>query len=116
MLLLANQKSIRNVPVMNSEIFAAKVKADPHNPLFRFSYGQALLNEGRTGDAVEHLQFCANSRADWMLARILLGKALIASGETAAAKPVLEEALRLAIEQHHEDPETEVRQLLEDLG
>lgn len=100
---------------MNSEIFAAKVNSDPNNSLFRFSYGQALLNEGRAGDAIEHLEFCAKSRHDWMLARILLGKALIAIGETEAAKPILQEALQLAITQHHEDPEHEVRALLADL-
>ncbi len=100
---------------MNSEIFAAKVQADPNNQLFRFSYGQALLNEGRADEAVEHLTYCSKARNDWMLARILLGKALIATGETEAAKAILQDALRLAIEQHHEDPEAEVRQMLADL-
>lgn len=101
---------------MKSEIFAAKLKADPNNQLFRFSYGQALLSEGRAAEAVEHLTYCAKQRNDWMLARILLGKALIASGEPESAKPILQDALKLAVEQHHEDPETEVRALLADLA
>ena len=114
-LLVANQKKQCNVNVMNSEIFAAKVKADPHNALFRFSLGQALMNEGNYGSAVEHLEFCCKSREDWMLARILLGKALVATGARDRAKLILENALQLAIDQHHEDPEAEVRTILADL-
>ena len=51
-----------------------------------------------------------------MVARILLGKSLLATGRTAEARRWLENALRLAVEQHHEDPERELRALLADLG
>lgn len=92
--------------------FAAIVASQPENPLFRFSLAQALDAEGRLAEAAEHYRYCVASRADWMMPRILLGKALLRAGSPAEARPVLEEALRLAIEQHHEEPEAELRALL----
>jgi hypothetical protein len=50
-----------------------------------------------------------------MMARILLGRLLLQFDRRSEAKPLLEDALRLAIEQHHEDPERELRALLSDL-
>lgn len=97
-----------------SEIFLPKVASDPDNRLFRFSLGQALYDEGQTAAAIPHLLHCANSRADWMLPRILLGKAYLQTGQTTAAKPVLEAALDLAIEQNHDDPAAELRSILAD--
>ena len=47
-----------------------------------------------------------------MMPRIMLGKLLLASGQRAEAKPVLEAALALAVAQAHEDPESELRGLL----
>lgn len=98
-----------------SEIFGPKVEAKPDNMLFRFSLGQALYDEGATEDAIPHLQLCADSREDWMLPRILLGKALLQHGHNADAKPILEHALQLAVEQHHDDPAAELREILADL-
>ena len=98
-----------------SEIFLPKVSAAPDNMLFRFSLGQALYDEGAIAAAIPHLEKCAQSRDDWMLPRILLGKALLASKQDAEAKPVLEKALELAVIQHHEDPAEELRAILDDL-
>lgn len=92
--------------------FAALVAKQPDNELFRFSLAQALLAEHREADALEHLEFCARKKADWMMPRIMLGKALLGLGRRAEAKPWLEEALRLAIDQDHQDPEAELRSLL----
>lgn len=83
--------------------------------MFRFSLAQALVAEGRGEEAVPHFEFCVAGKADWMMARILLGKLLLQLGRRAEAKPLLAEALRLAIDQHHEDPEHELRALLADL-
>lgn len=102
--------------VKKSEIFLPKVAASPDNMLFRFSLGQALYYEGAIEAAIPHLQKCADSRDDWMLPRILLGKAHLQSGNATAAKPILEAALRLAVEQHHLDPADELRDILEDLS
>lgn len=99
-----------------SQAFSALVSQQPHNELFRFSLAQALLAEQRPADAVEHLILCAQKKADWMMPRILLGKALITLGRKSEARPWLEEALQLAIDQNHEDPESELRALLLDIG
>jgi predicted Zn-dependent protease len=95
--------------------FAALVAQQPENELFRFSLAQALLAEQRPAEALEHLATCATKKADWMMPRILLGKALLGLGRKAEAKPVLAEALQLAVAQNHEDPEHELRALLHDL-
>lgn len=100
---------------MRSERFAALVAQQPDNELFRFSLAQALLAEERPADAVEHLRFCTGKKADWMMPRILLGKTLLGLGRKAEAKPALEEALQLAVVQHHEDPERELRAILGEL-
>lgn len=101
---------------MRSEVFQAKVDTDPNNPLLRFSLGQALFAEERYAEAQPHLRFCCEHRADWMLAKILLARALLQTGDTEAAHPLLKDALQLAIDQHHEGPEAEIRALLQDIG
>ena len=98
-----------------SQQFAALVAQQPDNELFRFSLAQALLAENRPADAIEHLQRCAGKKADWMMPRILLGKALVGLGRRAEAKPWLEEALALAIAQTHEDPARELRAILAEI-
>ncbi|MEO0796360.1 MAG: molecular chaperone DnaJ [Verrucomicrobiota bacterium] len=101
---------------MRSELFRERVNKDPNNSLFRFSLGQALFDEGNFADSQEHLRFCADSRDDWMMPRILLGKALLETGDATTAKPILEVALKLAVDQHHDDPAEELRQILSDLS
>lgn len=100
---------------MSTARFEELVAQQPANELFRFSLAQSLLRDGRTADAVPHLEFCTARKADWMMPRILLGKALLALRRHAEAKPCLEAALALAIEQQHEDPERELRALLAEL-
>jgi predicted Zn-dependent protease len=95
--------------------FEALVARQPENGLFRFSLAQVLLDAGRGPEAVPHLEFCVQKKADWMLPRILLGKELLRAGQTDAARPLLEAALQLAIEQDHDDPAAELRELLTDL-
>ena len=65
-----------------SELFLPKVHAQPDNMLFRFSLGQALYEEGAIAESIPHLQNCADSSTDWMLPRILLGKALLQNGQS----------------------------------
>lgn len=101
---------------MKSELFRERVAKDPNNPLFRFSLGQALFDESAFEDSIEHLMFCANGRDDWMMPRILAGKAYLEIGNTTEAKPILEKALELAIAQHHDDPAEELQQILQDLA
>lgn len=97
------------------EQFQALAAQHPGNEMFRFSLAQALVAEGRAEEAVPHFEFCVAKKADWMMARILLGKLLLQLGQREEAKPLLQAALQLAIDQHHEDPERELRLLLADL-
>ncbi|MES2692124.1 MAG: molecular chaperone DnaJ [Verrucomicrobiota bacterium] len=98
-----------------TEQFQALVARQPDNEMFRFSLAQALVADDRGAEAVPHYEFCVARKADWMMARILFGKLLLQLGRRAEAKPLLEDALRLAVEQTHEDPERELRALLADL-
>jgi predicted Zn-dependent protease len=98
-----------------SQQFAALVARQPDNELFRFSLAQALLHENRPADAVEHMGFCVEKKSDWMMPRILLGRALAGLGRRDEARGWWQQALQLAIAQHHEDPERELRALLADL-
>lgn len=100
---------------VRSAHFAALAARQPENELFRFSLAQALVAEDRDAEAVPHLEFCVRKKSDWMMPRILLGKLLIELGRRDAARPLLEDALRLAVAQHHEDPERELRSVLADL-
>lgn len=100
---------------MSSARFASLVAAQPENEMFRFSLAQALLREEKPIEALPHLEFCARKKADWMMARILLGKTLLALGRKDEARPWLEQALQLALEQNHEDPERELRGILAEL-
>jgi predicted Zn-dependent protease len=97
------------------EQFEALVARQPENELFRFSLAQTLVAEGQAEAAAVQFQTCAERKADWMMPRILLGKTLLGLGRAAEARPWLEDALRLAVEQHHEEPEHELRALLRDL-
>jgi predicted Zn-dependent protease len=97
------------------EQFSALVERQPGNELFRFSLAQALATENRGAEALPHLEFCLAKKPDWMMARILQGKLLLQLGRRAEAKTALADALALAVAQHHEDPERELRALLADL-
>jgi len=95
--------------------FSRLVDQHPGNEMFRFSLAQAFENAGRPTDAIEHYQACVAAKADWMMPRIVLGKLFLNQGNQAAAKPLLEDALRLAIDQDHEDPAAELQSILADL-
>ncbi len=97
------------------EQFQALVEQQPDNELFRFSLAQALAAENRGAEAVSHYDACVSKKPDWMMARILLGKLLLQLGRRSEARAMLEAALALAVDQHHEDPERELRALLADV-
>ena len=97
---------------MKIERFQNLVSKSPDNELFRFSLAQALIEEGRHAEAIEHLELCIAKKPDWMMAEILRAKSFLSLGQSDQAKPALERSLGLAIEQHHEAPEAEIRKLL----
>ena len=87
----------------------------PGNDLSRFNLAQAYCDAGDFAGALEHLQALAGKKRDWMVVQILLGRALIALDRHAEAKTVLENALQLAITQHHDSPREELTDLLKTL-
>lgn len=101
---------------MNIQELTEKVREKPENILLQFSLGQALFEAGRYADAIGPLQLCSERKADWMMARILLGKAYLELQKPVEAKACLNQALALAIAQNHEDPATEIKEILESIG
>ena len=98
-----------------TETFTALVAQQPENELFRFSLAQALVTDGRGAEAVAHFEYCVAKKVDWMMPRILLGKLFVQLIRRSDAKAQFADALRLAVEQNHEDPERELRALLAEL-
>jgi len=84
----------------------------PDNDLSRFSLAQAYFDTADYAHAAEHLRVLCQKKPDWMVVYILLGKCLLATGEPAQAKPILEHALQLAVAQHHDGPREELTELL----
>tara|TARA_B100001778_G_C18559751_1_gene617218 strand:+ start:1185 stop:1496 length:312 start_codon:yes stop_codon:yes gene_type:complete len=97
------------------DYFLNKIKEEPENKLFRFSLSKIYFDNGQYKEALPQLEKCAQLQEDWMLPRILLGKAMIELGALKSANSVLKQALDLAIDQNHEDPKNEILKLLEDL-
>ncbi|GAB5560970.1 MAG: hypothetical protein SynsKO_26170 [Synoicihabitans sp.] len=97
------------------ERFRALVAQHPTNEMFRFSLAQALDAAGEQAEAEKNYLACVESKADWMLPRILLGKLRLKANDRDGAKALFVEALELAITQDHEDPAQELEQLLADL-
>ncbi len=95
--------------------FTTLVEQQPDNVMFRFSLAQALEASAQPADAIPHYRTCVAAKADWMMARILLGKLLLKLGRPTEARPLLEDALQLAIAQDHEDPAMELQGILNDL-
>ena len=87
----------------------------PQNELARFSLGKALYDLGNHGEALENLEIALAAKPDWMVVQILIGKSQQALGNGAEARRCFERALKLAIEQHHEGPQSELEQLLSEL-
>jgi tetratricopeptide (TPR) repeat protein len=91
------------------------VEQFPQNELARFSLGKALFDAGDFKRAKEHFDVALIRKPDWMVVQILTGKCELALGNKLAAKAAFENALRLAIEQHHEGPQAEMEQALAEL-
>lgn len=95
------------------KFFTQKVQEAPENKLFRFSLSKILFDQEQFIEAIPHLEKCIQLQDDWMLAHILLGKSLLQSKQMDKAKEILEKALRLAIDQNHDDPKDEILALLD---
>lgn len=92
------------------------VRQYPENELAWFSLGKALYDAGRHAEAREPLNKALARNPDWMVAQILVGRCELAGGDRVAARSAFERALRLAVEQNHEGPRTEMEQTLAELA
>lgn len=92
------------------------LSAQPNHDLARFSLGKALFDAGRFADALGHLDQALAKKPDWMVVQILIGKCHQSLGQFSAARAAFKQALSLAVQQHHDGPQMELEQLLEDLG
>ena len=93
-------------------LYLEKLKGNSENLLNRFSLAQAYYESGEYEQAIAHLTICFEKRDDWMMASLLLSKALIAVGQKQEARQSLEQTIILARKQGHEDPEEEAKALL----
>ncbi len=84
----------------------------PDNELARYSLAQAYFDAGDYKNATEHLRPLCAKKPGWMVVHILLGKCLLHLGERTEARTILEHALTLAVEQHHDGPREELIELL----
>ncbi|MFC5696137.1 tetratricopeptide repeat protein [Pseudomonas sp. GCM10022186] len=75
------------------------------NPLLRFGLGKAYLDQGDAATAAEHLRRCVEQDPKYSAAWKLLGKALEADGDLAAARTAWTEGLAAA--QAHGDKQAE---------
>jgi len=87
-------------------------KKFPDNDLSRYNLAQAYFDAGDHANAADHLRALCARKPDWMVVHILLGKCLLATGDSTQARPVLQHALELAVAQHHDGPREELEELL----
>lgn len=101
---------------MRSEKFRQLLETKGDNPLLRFSLGQALLEEGDADAAIKELLICAEGNKDWLMPRLLLGKAHVYQKAAEEAQKWLNEARELSIQQDHDEPLEEIQRLESELA
>jgi Flp pilus assembly protein TadD len=89
--------------------YESKVAENPENELARFSLGKALFDAGRYAEAETHLKAALGKREDWMVVVILLAQCAEQRADKDEARSLFTKALELAVTQHHEGPEAEIR-------
>jgi len=101
---------------MNAEALIAKyeglLKDRPEDELLHFSLGKALYDAGRVPEAEAHLRIALNAKPDWMVVTMLLAKIALQRDDETEARLLYQKGLELAIDQHHEGPEEEIRAAL----
>ncbi len=100
---------------MRSEKFRKLLESKGDNPLLRFSLGQALLEEDQVEEAIVELLKCAESNEEWLIPRLLLGKAFVYKRDAAEARKWLDQAKELCLKQDHDEPMEEIHRLEEEL-
>lgn len=97
---------------MSISKYQALIESQPDNELLQFSLGKALFDAERYPEAETHLRLALEKRTDWMVVAILLAQCAARRNDISSARQYYEYALPLAVNQHHEGPEAEIRQAL----
>ncbi len=104
---------------MNTEALIAKYEgllaARPNDELILFSLGKALYDAGRIPEAETQLRAALAAKPDWMVVTMLLAKIALQRDDDTEARLLYQKGLQLAIDQHHEGPEEEIRAALDKL-
>ena len=100
---------------MSSERFRDLIEKKGENPLLLFSLGQALIDEEQFEEATIPLQKCCDGNEDWLMARLLLGKAYVALNHPEQARHFLNRARELSIQQEHVEPLVEIERMENEL-
>lgn len=105
---------------MDLDAFRQMVVKQPNGFLGRYGLGNKLLQEGgNLEEAVEHLQVAVRLDPVHVASHLALGKALIAVGRKAEAKPILRAGIDAALSGRSNgggDLVPEMRALLQTLG
>lgn len=92
--LISLRKGASNVdPIKN---FEAMLAAGKDSPMLRFGLANAYLKAGDSAAAVAHLRQCLVLDSGYSAAWKLLGKALAAAGQSAAAVTAYEQGIAIA--------------------
>jgi predicted Zn-dependent protease len=83
---------------MASEKWLALLRSGKDSSLLRFSLGSDLFQEGRYGEAVEHLQVAVGLDARYSAAWKVLGRSLTALSRFAEARQAFETGITAATE------------------
>ncbi|WP_271409920.1 tetratricopeptide repeat protein [Pseudomonas sp. Q1-7] len=86
------------------------------NPLLRFGLGKGYLDQGDAEKAAEHLRRCVEQDPKYSAAWKLLGKALEAQGDLAAAREAWTQGLEAAQVHGDKQAEKEMSVFLKRLG
>ena len=89
-----------------------KLASNPDQIFHRYSLAQAYFEDQQLDLACEEFQKCLESKPDWMMAALFLGKAFLEKENKEEARVYLEKALVLAKDQNHGDPAGEAAKLL----
>jgi tetratricopeptide (TPR) repeat protein len=89
-----------------------KLASNPDQIFHRYCLAQAYFEDEQLDLACEEFQKCLESKPDWMMAALFLGKAFLEKENKEEARVYLEKALVLAKDQNHDDPADEAAKLL----
>lgn len=96
-------------------MFEQVLEIDPDDLIANFGLGKALLDSGKSEDAIPYLEKCLSVKKDYTAAFLHLGQALMKSGNQAQAKEIFKNGIECAQISGDMMPGNEMERLLADL-